>query len=99
MMTTPDSRPGPSLPEIKLTGGPYQRGFQHGRAAGHLIRRYPDILLHALDSEARLRALDSSRMQITREALLQAAMRFLPSYENFSPELVEELRGIAEGAQ
>jgi isopenicillin-N N-acyltransferase like protein len=98
-MPTSDSGQGHSLQVIKLTGDAHRRGVQHGRAAGDLIRRYPDILLRALDSEARLRALDSSRTQLTREALLEAAMRFLPRYESFAPELVEELRGIAEGAR
>src|SRR5262245_53200081 len=97
-MPTSDAGSRPSLPVIKLTGGARQRGVQHGRAAGHLIQRYPNILLHALDSEARLRALDPGWTQITREALLEAAMRFLPSYQDFAPDLVEELHGIAEGA-
>jgi isopenicillin-N N-acyltransferase-like protein len=98
MAATDKAGPRPCLPVIKLTGDAFQRGVQHGRAAGHLIRRYPEILLQVLDMEARLRALDSRSVRLTREALLEAAMRFLPSYQAFAPDLVEELRGIAEGA-
>src|SRR4029078_5659889 len=35
----------------------------------------------------------------SREALLAVAMRFLPAMERFAPHLVEEVRGIADGAR
>ena len=84
---------------IKVHGSPYQRGLQHGRACGDLIRRYPDVLLAVLRAEAQWRALDTAGPFPTRDDLVARAMRFLPSLEAFAPHLVEEVRGIADGAR
>ena len=88
-----------SLPLVKVHGGPYERGLQHGRQCGDLIRRYPSVLLEALRVEALWRAMDVDRPLPSREALLAGAMHFLPSLEKFAPHLVEEVRGIADGAR
>ncbi|MGH2366690.1 MAG: C45 family autoproteolytic acyltransferase/hydrolase [Chloroflexota bacterium] len=40
----------------------------------------------------------SSRPGLTREALYARALTFLPAFEAFAPHLVDEIRGIAEGA-
>jgi len=45
------------LPLIKVSGSPYQRGLQCGRQCGDLIRRYPAVLLEAMQLEAQWRAL------------------------------------------
>ncbi|MCP4379854.1 MAG: hypothetical protein GY798_00230 [Hyphomicrobiales bacterium] len=83
---------------VKVHGSPYQRGLQHGRACGDLIARYPDVLLEVLSFEARLRAIEVTSLP-TRDELLGRAMRFLPALEAFASHLVEEVRGIAEGAK
>ncbi|MFN0191430.1 MAG: C45 family autoproteolytic acyltransferase/hydrolase [Aestuariivirga sp.] len=88
-----------SIPLIKVHGAPYRRGLQHGRACGDLIRRYPDVLGEVLRAEAQWRALDVTRPLPGREELFARAMRFLPALEAFAPHLVEELRGIADGAR
>ncbi len=88
-----------SLPYVTAQGGPYERGFQHGRQCGDLIQRYPDVLLETIAVEASWRALDRSRAPIRREDLLRCASAFLPSLEAFAPWLVEEVRGIADGAK
>ena len=87
------------LPLIKVSGSPYQRGLQCGRQCGDLIRRYPAVLLEAMQLEAQWRALDTSRPALKRDELLTRAMHFLPALEAFAPHLVEELRGIADGAK
>jgi isopenicillin-N N-acyltransferase-like protein len=87
------------FPFIKVRGDPYRRGKAHGRACGDLIRRYPGVLLEVLRGEAQLRALDATRPLPSREELFARAMHFLPAYEAFAPHLVEELRGIADGAR
>lgn len=86
------------LPLITVRGGPYERGVQHGSQCGDLIRRYQDVLLQTVSQEASLRALDTSR-QLTRDDLLARAMTFLPQMEAFAPHLIEEVRGIADGAK
>ncbi len=88
-----------TLPLIKVHGSPYQRGLQHGRQCGDLIRRYPDVLMQAIELEASWRALDATGKALDRETLLQRARAFLPQLEAFAPHLVEEVRGIADGAK
>ena len=75
---------------MKVFGGPYDRGRQHGRACGDLIRRYPDILLEVISLEGGWRALDPASAPGKREDLLSRAMTFLPAMEVFAPHLVEE---------
>ncbi len=87
------------LPVIKVRGSPYERGVQHGRQCGDLIRRYPEVLLEALRLEAQWRAMDSRLPLPDREELLRRAMQFLPLMDALAPHLVEEVRGIADGAR
>ena len=87
-----------SFPLVDVSGPPYQRGLQHGRACGDLIRRYPSALRLALADEARLRAPDCQPPELTDEELCRRALRFLPWFEEFAPEQVEEIRGVAAGA-
>jgi isopenicillin-N N-acyltransferase-like protein len=87
-----------SIPLIKVRGDPYRRGLEHGRACGDLIRRYPDVLLEVARIEASWRALKVDRLP-SRTDLMARALRFLPALEAFAPHLVEEIRGIADGAR
>jgi isopenicillin-N N-acyltransferase-like protein len=87
-----------SIPLIKVRGHPYRRGLEHGRACGDLIRRYPDVLLEVARIEASWRALKVDRLP-SREDLMVRALRFLPALNAFAPHLVEEIRGIADGAR
>lgn len=91
--------PSTSLPLVKVHGSPYQRGQMHGREVGNLIRLYPDVLLEVARLEARWRALDPAGPAPGREDFLARAMQFLPALKAFAPHLVEEMRGIADGAQ
>jgi isopenicillin-N N-acyltransferase-like protein len=52
-----------------------------------------------LSLEAGWRALDADGPLPDRDGLLARAMTFLPSLEAFAPHLVEEVRGIADGAR
>lgn len=88
----------PTLPWVTVRGGPYERGFQHGRECGDLIARYADTLLGTIRQEASWRAL-SIDPSLDRDALLVRCQAFLPQYEAFAPHLVEEMRGIADGAK
>lgn len=86
-------------PLVKVFGGPYDRGRQHGRACGDLIRRYPEVLMEVISLEGRWRALDRASAPEKPADLLSRAMTFLPAMEAFAPHLVEEVRGIADGAK
>lgn len=87
------------LPFIAISGEPYARGVQHGSALGDLIALYPQILREVLADEAAWRGLTSLSPAPEMADLKARAMSFLPAYERHFPELVEEMRGIADGAR
>jgi isopenicillin-N N-acyltransferase-like protein len=87
-----------SFPEITVSGGPFERGRQHGSQAGDLIRQYLDRFVAELRQGAGSRPLARSGVTPTRDLILVRTMEFLPSYEEFAPHLVEEIRGLAAGA-
>jgi isopenicillin-N N-acyltransferase-like protein len=81
-----------ALPQIVVAGGPFARGEQYGTQAGDLIRLHVDLLVAALCEQAGL------AVRHGKERLLARALAFLPLYEDYAPDLVEELRGVAAGA-
>jgi isopenicillin-N N-acyltransferase-like protein len=87
------------FPLVEIEGPPYQRGVQFGRACGDLIRRYPVVLRGVLADEARLRASSAAPAELDDEELARRALRFLPWFEAFAPEQLEEIRGVAAGAE
>ena len=90
------------FPFVEIRGGARERGRQFGEACREQIRAYPETLRRVLVGEASLRALekrsDGSARELTEENLYARAMTFLPAFEAFAPHLVEQIRGIAEGA-
>jgi isopenicillin-N N-acyltransferase-like protein len=87
------------LPVVRVHGKPYERGYQHGAQCGDIIGRYASVLLDTIAGEAALRALEQKGPALRREDLLARALAFLPQIEAFAPHLVEEIRGIADGAR
>ena len=75
------------FPLIDLSGGPRERGRTHGKAAADRLRRgakmYAESLLNS--------GVDWAELERRAEALV-------PSIEKFDPTYIEEMRGIAEGA-
>jgi len=86
-------------PLIEVSGAPYERGRQHGAAAGDLIGRYPDVLRRVAEQEASWRDPDMEPRKISDVELEQRALRFLPFFERFAPDQVVEIRGVADGAE
>jgi hypothetical protein len=58
-------------------------GYQHGAQAGSLIERYLLLI---------------ERIGLSRDELCRNAMTYLPHVKALSPPLVEEVRGLADGA-
>ncbi len=87
------------LPVVDVAGAPYERGFQHGRQCGDLIARYPELLAEIIEDEGHLRGLEAGAARLGRDRLFAEASAFLPSLTAFAPHLIEEVRGIADGAQ
>lgn len=76
------------FPELTIAGAPYERGRAYGAAAAPLIR-------HSIASYARLFA---CRRGLDWAASQDEAMRFVPLLREVAPDLLEEMRGIADGA-
>jgi isopenicillin-N N-acyltransferase-like protein len=76
------------LPLIEIGGEPFERGRQHGAQAADLIKAN-------LDGYWRLFEHDTG---LDRAAVLNLARQYLQPIEACAPHLLEEMRGIAEGA-
>ncbi|HEU5010952.1 MAG TPA: C45 family peptidase [Roseiflexaceae bacterium] len=76
------------FPIITLSGSAYERGCQYGQQAIPQIR-------HSIASYARLFAY---RKGAAWAAMQQAAEAYLPVLREYAPDVLEEMRGIADGA-
>jgi len=83
-----DSWPDGPLPLVSVSGEPYQMGRQHGIACRELIRR---------TLEARV-AIAARATAASSAQLVQAGLRYLEPVRARFPHLVDEVRGIADGA-
>jgi isopenicillin-N N-acyltransferase-like protein len=72
------------FPYVEVAGTPYEMGREHGRQASAQIAGLVDYLVTG-----------SGR---SREEVLRAALRFQPLFQAHCPALLEEVRGLAEGA-
>src|SRR5262249_36630380 len=72
------------FPLIKACGSPRELGRQHGEPCRGRMLAFLDYL--------------QSTLRLSRVQLHARAMRFLPLFEQYCSHLVEEVRGLAEGA-
>lgn len=77
------------IPIISISGTPFELGYQHGNQAKEAIR---GNILSYLD-------LWKYFGNVERNQILRDAQTFIPYIKMFDPELLEELRGIAEGSE
>ena len=75
------------FPLIDLSGGPRERGRTHGKAAADRLRRGIKMYAESLLKNG----VDWKELERRAEAMV-------PAIERFDPAYVEEMRGIAEGA-
>jgi isopenicillin-N N-acyltransferase-like protein len=75
------------FPLIDLSGSPRERGRTHGKAAADRLRRGARMYAEALLKSG----VDWKELERRAEAMV-------PTVESFDPAYVEEMRGIAEGA-
>jgi len=73
-----------TFPLIEVSGTSYEIGYQHGVQARQLVRNY-------------LKWIEKMTGE-PRELLCNYAMAFLPMFEKLSVALVDEIRGLAKGA-
>ena len=96
LKTWPDVAP---FPLVDISGPPFERGVQFGRACGDAIARYPAVLKRLLQRDLELRGPGVATRELSIAELEDRALRFLPFFDEFAPEQVEEIRGIARGAE
>jgi len=72
---------------LELSGGPFERGRKYGTHFKHLIAH---LIQEGFYKELRART--------TKRQLLRRAKRYAPFIEDYSPEIAEELKGLAEGS-
>ena len=79
-----------ALKLIKLGGSPYEIGYDHGKEGGEGIRDFLNVIItHGRELIPGL----------TKEKALAQTRLYIPFIESYAPHLVEEIRGIAEGAK
>jgi isopenicillin-N N-acyltransferase like protein len=72
------------FPLIEVSGTSYEMGYQHGAQVGDRVRGYL-VWIERLTG-------------VSRDVLCRNALQYLPFIESLSPLLVDEIRGLAEGA-
>jgi len=80
-----------TLAVVEIGGAPRERGRQHGRQIKALVR----------ERDRRWRAEIESYLSIPADRFIDrflADTRFVPAIERHAPDLLDEVRGIAEGA-
>jgi hypothetical protein len=75
---------GHTFPLLEVTGSAYELGYQHGAQAAPLIERYLRLTERLTGKP--------------RDVLCRNAMTLLPYMTALSPAFVEEVRGLAAGA-
>jgi isopenicillin-N N-acyltransferase-like protein len=77
------------LPVISVKGKPGDVGFQYGAQCREMIQKNINLYFRLFNHYARL----------GRNQAVTLARRFIPVIKAFDPDLLEEIRGIAEGAK
>lgn len=80
---------------IELNGSPYDIGYKHGSECKHLIS---DLIENNYKSIECL-CEEKCFMSLPREKFLDVGIKHLHYVKEYAPDLVEEVRGIADGAQ
>lgn len=76
------------FPIIRVEGDPYSCGLQYGEKAQELVRRNVEYYI----------GLWGRHIGLSRERIGERGAELLKAIEEFSLDLLEELRGVAEGA-
>jgi len=77
------------FPFIKVAGSPYEMGYQHGQTCDDRIKKFVELIIKGA----------SDGKSVTRQDVLNRTKVFQPLFEEYCPKLVEEIRGLADGAR
>ncbi|MBI2195241.1 MAG: hypothetical protein HYU36_24945 [Planctomycetes bacterium] len=75
-------------PYLEVSGTPFEMGLQHGHAVPDSIHRFLEMIFDATTNSDR-----------PRDAILKRTLRVVPLLETHAPRFLEEIRGLAAGAQ
>ena len=75
------------FPLIEIWGSPIERGLQYGEQAKYKILVSIELYLKSLKD-----------LGLRKEDILDLAKGFVPSINDWAPDLVQEMKGIAKGA-
>src|SRR6185436_15236253 len=78
------TRKPPQYPLFRVRGTHRELGRQHGEQAAEHIKRHLDVMC--------------SGQKLSRDGLRQRASRFQPMFARYCPHLLDEMKGLAEGA-
>jgi isopenicillin-N N-acyltransferase-like protein len=79
---------------VECTGTPYEIGLQYGRASEAILRKSLDMCLKTLTGLAKV----TLNADLSTDEILSTAGNFLSMVEDFDEELIEFVKGEAEGA-
>jgi len=80
-----------TIPVIELSGTPHEMGFAHGAALKGLIAEF-------IETVTTVHQMNNTYLNVSKDSLEVFCKKNLGFLEKFSPALVEEMRGIADGA-
>jgi isopenicillin-N N-acyltransferase-like protein len=80
---------------VEVSGSPYEMGFQHGSQCKELIRE----AIQANLTDVLISGEQKAKVHLNKEDVLNLTKRYLPYCEVEVPDLVEEVKGIADGAE
>ncbi|HEX7003756.1 MAG TPA: C45 family peptidase [Trueperaceae bacterium] len=75
---------------LELAGDPYRLGYAHGERYRNAIVRYAEERIRLAGSE------EWTGSDLSRQEVLALAQECLPAHEEFTPDGVEELQGMAD---
>lgn len=84
-----DKRVYPRVEVLELSGSAYERGKKYGEKCETLVNRQISLLYSAA----------KQKKNWSKERLLREARKYLPFVEDYSPEIADEMRGLADGAK
>jgi isopenicillin-N N-acyltransferase-like protein len=84
-------RPRYELKRFEVSGDPNERGYSYGEAYNEKISRFLKECFY--DAFTMGKTKDASK-----EQMLRFAKRYTPYIEDYSPEVYEEMKGIADGS-
>lgn len=85
------------FPMVEVAGDPFEMGYQHGSALKGLVARSLEIFRREMTSDPYgLHPPGAERPSF--EQVLDTAAESIPLADEYAPDLVEEMRGLAEGS-